>query len=110
MLKTKFEKIDWHRNGVGGTGFYIGLFEMEEEGRKDKMVGIRLSKENDKETGGVNCFVVRLADLVNGDLNNHLRGDYFADDFDAAIKAHDRREDNRRKKEVAEHRRRRGAK
>lgn len=76
-MKVKY--VDYHRNGVGGTGFHVVMFT--EEGRN--MLGVVFPEQG-------SCAVFD-ADLIgNGDvrfLHNSWRGDHYEDELRAAITA-----------------------
>lgn len=80
----KVEQIDYHRNGVCGEGFYVGIIK-DKDGKK---VAIRLSKEDDKKVGAICCFVLDIKLLSEGIIRfteNSWRGDHFNQIMDEAI-------------------------
>lgn len=100
--------VDYHRNGVGGVGFYTGIFEIrdgEEAGKKFTFVmfpsfsGWVKGKEYEKAdeytfdnaTGDYQCAILSLDSLNRGTAEDAWRGDYFYHHVvQEAIKEHDR--------------------
>lgn len=84
----KVTKLAYHRNGVGGLGFYVGIIKDEDGSRK---VCIRFS-DIDKKVGAIACAVLDI-DLLNKDIigmfeeeGNAWRGDDYSEVIDNAIK------------------------
>jgi predicted 3-demethylubiquinone-9 3-methyltransferase (glyoxalase superfamily) len=80
----KVKQLDYHRNGVEGLEFYVGI--VQDENRE--MLVIRFPKEADKETGSVVCAAFDLALLDKREikfLNNSWRGDHYHEIMDKAI-------------------------
>ncbi len=83
MKKLKIEKIDFHRNGVCGLGFFAAVFVCPET--KKRMVASVF------ETPG--AVAVYDIDLLNQPKSiefgfNSWRGDHYEDELRAAIKKH----------------------
>lgn len=83
-MTKKVTKLAYHRNGVSGLGFWVGIVKEE----KDRMLVVRFPKEADKETGGVVCAAFNI-DLLNDNViefaQNSYRGDHFNEIMDEAI-------------------------
>lgn len=79
----KILQLDYHRNGVGGNGFYIIAFDFEEdEGNQRKMVGIVFEDQG-------NCAVFDRELLGKGEVrffHNSWRGDHFEKQLREAIR------------------------
>ena len=87
-MKREVIKLDYHRNGVGGLGFYVGIIKNDDGSRK---VAIRFP-DIDKKIGNVVCAILDI-DLLNENIigmfegrGNAWRGDHYADIMDKAIK------------------------
>ena len=79
----KLLAIDYHRNGCSGRGFHV-LIAQEGDSRK---VIIRPDSEG-TEAGGVECYVLDVDKLAQGDIafaSNSWRGDHYADFADQKI-------------------------
>ena len=79
----KIKELHYHRNGVGGLGFYVGIVE---EQKRDMLV-IRFPNADEK-AGAVLCAAFDLSLLDSRDIrfgSNSFRGDHFADVMDKAI-------------------------
>lgn len=75
-----------HRNGIGGNGFYVVLFDWtDDEGKLRKMVATVFDMY--EEDDNANTAVLDLLLLAVGDieLNNKWRGDTFDDELRTAI-------------------------
>jgi hypothetical protein len=83
MEKIKILDCDFHRNGIGGNGFYVFIFK---EG-KNRMMGVWFP-EGENEVG-YNCAVFDM-DLLNQNViefgKNSWRGDFYVDTFSAYVK------------------------
>jgi hypothetical protein len=83
-------KVDYHRNGIGGNGFYVALFDMK-EGCEEvrKMVGVVFP-----EAGTVAVFDLKM--LAEGNIEfangNSWRGDMFEPELREAIAKHEIKE------------------
>lgn len=80
------EKIDYHRNGVGGMGFHVAI--LKEDGRN--MLVVRFPKEADKDAGAILCAAFDLALLAEGVIefgHNSWRGDHYNEVVDKRIAA-----------------------
>ncbi len=87
-MKKKVIKLAYHRNGISGLGFYVGIIKDEDNSKK---VVIRFP-DIDKESGAVVCAVLDI-DLLNNNFigmyeekGNAWRGDHYSDIIDKAIK------------------------
>lgn len=78
-LVTSIEKIEYHRNGVGGIGFSVVLFESE----GDSMIGFVF-----EDSPGC-VAVMRRDDITEGRISMGegaaFRGDHFEDELRKAI-------------------------
>lgn len=84
--KAKVLKLNYHRNGICGTPFYVAIVK---EGESRKVI-IRPSDcvNNDKSFGSVGCFVLDIDELNKNIIEfgkNSWRGDQYADLMDKAI-------------------------
>ncbi len=73
---SSVEAVDYHRNGVGGVGFGVGIFKTE-DGRR--FLAIR-APDND----GIACYAVDLDSAASGNIafgDNSWRGDVLADEI-----------------------------
>ena len=87
-MKREVIKLDYHRNGVCGLGFYVGIIKDEDGSRK---VAIRFP-DIDQKIGNIICAVLDI-DLLNKNIigmfegkGNAWRGDHYSDVMDKAIK------------------------
>lgn len=84
-------QLDYHRNGVSGLGFHVGIVEEPgDDGTKREMLVVRFPKEADQETGNVVCAAFDLAKLDKREIRffyNSWRGDHYSDVMDDAIEA-----------------------
>lgn len=120
-MKFNVEQAAYHRNGVTGEGFYVGIAMYNfERGEGSHRILVTFFPEHDDE--GEPCpagkdrrgefangrvAVVRLDDLVNGNLESKWRGDHFSDVADAIVAKVHRQYDDERLKSVALARRKR---
>ena len=77
-MNLKIEKIDYHRNGISGQGFYVVLFDDYEE--KRKMVATISSDSMKENEFNTYCFVLDIGLLAKGVIemgSNSWRGDYY---------------------------------
>lgn len=77
-------QVNYHRNGIGGVGFHVVLFNVLEGGAERKMFGVVFP-----EKGEVAVF--DLEKLGQGEvrfLHNSWRGDVYEPQLRKAIKAH----------------------
>jgi hypothetical protein len=84
----KLVKIDYHRNGISGLGFHVGIVEEKEEGKTRRMLVVRFPKKADDDTGNVVCAAFDLAQLKKEIIefgHNSWRGDYYFGVMDEAI-------------------------
>lgn len=91
-LIKKVIAVDYHRNGVGGTGFNVVLFIDRET--KEKFIGI-VSSQDDNPW---NAFVLSVDRLAKGDIafgSNSWRGDSYVRELKKAIKDYDDETDAR---------------
>lgn len=71
-------KIDYHRNGICGNGFFVATFKMKEGKEKHHMVAVLFS-----DIG--NCAVFDIDELKKNNIDfangNSWRGDHFEDEL-----------------------------
>jgi hypothetical protein len=75
------EALDYHRNGVGGRGFYVGIFKTV---KGERYLAIRTN-----DADGVGCFVLDLDKAHAGNIafgSNSWRGDVFIDEASRLVK------------------------
>lgn len=93
----KVTRLDYHRNGISGLGFHVGIVEeMGEDGKIREMLVVRFLKEADKETGNVVCAAFDFAKLDKREIRffyNSWRGDYYSYVMDDAIEAQRKQDD-----------------
>ena len=80
----KVEKLDYHRNGICGRGFYVGIVS---DG-KNRLLVIRFPREDDRKVDAVLCAAFDLTKLQEENITfgeNSWRGDHFSDIMDRAI-------------------------
>lgn len=88
-MMMKVEKLDYHRNGVGGLGFYVGVVAEQQGQERRRMLVVRFP-DVDKEAGAIVCAAFDLAKLAEEDItfgSNSWRGDNYDEVMDAAIDA-----------------------
>lgn len=95
---VNIKKLEYHRNGVSGEGFWVALAERSgpKQAAFDNFVIIRF--HDDDPCGGVRCAAFDVDKLANGNITfgeNSWRGDVYAPFIDAAI-------DERNKKDLEE--------
>jgi hypothetical protein len=99
--------LDYHRNGISGLGFHVGIVKDTDEDGTREMLVIRFPEdEADRQTGAVVCAAFDLAKLDEREIrsfHNSWRGDHYHEAMDAAIK---QEADDRDAKRVAEQRER----
>lgn len=83
-MKITGNKHDYHRNGIGGLGFYVHLFDWtDEDGKLRHMMAVDF--EADKHVGGITCAVLDVDELKAGNIEfangNSWRGDRFVGDL-----------------------------
>ena len=87
--KQKVKVFDYHRNGISGLGFHVGIVEeKDDEGKLREMLVIRFPKQADEDTGNVVCAAFNLAELDKREVrffHNSWRGDHYHAVMDAAI-------------------------
>lgn len=79
MTELKIVDVAFHRNGVGGVGFYAVLFDDKENGR---MVASLFDSPG-------YCAVYQVEMLSNGDVkfgSNSWRGDHYESQLRPAVK------------------------
>jgi hypothetical protein len=77
----KVLKLAYHRNGVGGAPFYVGIIK---DGRKKRVV-IRFD-DLDDVIGQVMCVALDINMLNENNVeDNALRGEYYVRAIDEAI-------------------------
>lgn len=88
--KQTVKELDYHRNGVSGLGFYVGIVESIEDGVKKEMLVVRFPESADDLIGNVVCAAFDLAKLDKREIrfvHNSFRGDHFHEVMDKAIRA-----------------------
>jgi hypothetical protein len=80
-------RVDYHRNGIGGIGFHVALFDNKtSEGTERRMVGVVFP-----EAGA--CAVFDVDELSKGNIQfahgNSWRGDHFEPQLREAIEKAD---------------------
>jgi hypothetical protein len=96
----KVKDLHYHRNGVSGLGFYVGIVEEEDR----EMLVIRFPKEADTVTGNIVCAAFDLAQLDKREIRffyNSWRGDHYSDTMDTAIAVKQQADDLRWEMEQA---------
>ncbi|CAB4179972.1 hypothetical protein UFOVP1040_11 [uncultured Caudovirales phage] len=95
--QMKVKDLDYHRNGISGQGFYVGIVEEIEGGTKRDMLVVRFVGSDDigtrggivdRDVGGVVCAAFDLAMLDKGIIAfgfNSFRGDHYSGVMDEAI-------------------------
>jgi len=89
---TRLEKVEYHRNGIMGDGFMVGLANCLVEGKKRKMLFVQFPKQDENgetpkdEWANMQTAVLDMDLLAQGDIGgnngwNQWRGDHFADEF-----------------------------
>jgi len=89
----KVKTLDYHRNGVGGLGFYVAIVEQVEDGIRREMIVVRFPKGADADAGGILCAAFDLARLDKREIrffHNSWRGDHYHEVVDAAIRKHEK--------------------
>lgn len=82
----KVQQLDYHRNGVSGEGFHVGIVDFTEDGQQREILVIRFPRE--ASSGGILCAAFDLSLLDQREIrfaHNSWRGDHFADVMDEAI-------------------------
>ncbi len=88
--------LDYHRNGVCGRGFYVGIVKFTEDGVTRDMLVVRFPNDTDGEPSsvasddnGILCAAFDIAQLPDIEFahGNSWRGDHFSDVMDKAIAA-----------------------
>ena len=91
-MKLTIKEIAYHRNGIGGDGFYVVLFNWR-EGRKTRHMFATLFDEHGQ------CAVLDTDETAQGNVafanGNSWRGDDFEDDLRDAITAWEVKERNK---------------
>lgn len=80
--KQKVKKLEYHRNGISGEGFYVAI--VQSDGRD--MLVVRFPC--DKAVGAVTCAAFDIDLLAQRNIqfgSNSFRGDHFHAVVDAAI-------------------------
>jgi hypothetical protein len=70
--------VAYHRNGIGGEGFY--RVEFDETEYKNRLVAVVLEPESDERLGAIGVFV------ISPDCTDAWRGDQFADALRSIVK------------------------
>jgi hypothetical protein len=100
-MTKKLLALDYHRNGVCGTGFYVALFRDDDGSRK--ICTWFGSTDPDSENDDMACAVLDVNAAAAGNiamaLGNAWRGDHYVDDMRrwvARYSALEKYEDRRR--------------
>jgi hypothetical protein len=101
-LIHRIKKVDYHRNGVGGAGFYEVLFEMKDEDNPDKIRNMVATWFINPECYGADdedvwfatfsplCAVYDVDALSDG-TDNCWRGDNFEEEVRQAVREYNKR-------------------
>lgn len=84
----KVRALDYHRNGISGLGFHVGIVEEIEDGKYREMLVVRFDRGADKETGNIVCAAFDLKQLDKRCIafgQNSFRGDHYHQVMDEAI-------------------------
>lgn len=91
--KLKCKHLSWHRNGISGVGFFIGLFNDPETSHE--MVVIRFPG-SEIRTAALSVGLLSSSDTPENRIGmargNSWRGDYYEESMLAAIKAQYRKD------------------
>jgi len=80
-VKMRVVKLTYHRNGVGGMPFYVGIVKDE----KSRKVVIRF-KDLDSLVGNIMCVALDVDMLNRNNIeDNAWRGEYYVRLIDEAI-------------------------
>lgn len=82
-MSQKLKICDYHRNGVSGRSFKVGIVNEQADGQQRRMLVIRPYDADDKD--GVECYVFDLDKLAQGEIrffHNSWRGDHYHEQFD----------------------------
>ena len=82
-MKIAVKDVSYHRNGIGGEGFYAVLFDWkDDDGKKRSMIASVFD-------GSGQCAVYDVQELAAGNIafacGNSWRGDHFEDEIRKAI-------------------------
>ena len=80
--------LAYHRNGMSGLGFHVGIVKERDGDEMREMLVIRFPKETDLATGQVVCAAFDLAKLADKEIAfglNSWRGDHYHVVMDQAI-------------------------
>lgn len=80
-MKLSNIEIDYHRNGGAGEGFHVAMFDMEEDGQKQRMFAVIF-----RDAGYCAVFDVNL--LAKGTfkfVENSWRCEHFEDELRKAV-------------------------
>jgi hypothetical protein len=80
----RVKELHYHRNGISGHGFYVGIVKDE----KRDMLVIRVPKEEGDPPMDILCFAFDLALLDERKIafiENSWRGDHYHEVMDRAI-------------------------
>lgn len=85
-MKISNIKVASHRNGICGEGFHVATFDMREDNKSHKMVGILFEKSGQCAVLDIDMLSANNIEFGNG---NSWRGDHFESELRAAIKEKD---------------------
>jgi len=97
MNTLKLKSLAYHRNGVGGEGFFVAIVEEKEGREKRNMMVIRFPDIDDK-VGAIVCAAFDTSLIGKGNIDfgvNSWRGDHYASFMDDAIKDYNRKIDEK---------------
>ena len=82
-MKIKVTDMSYHRNGIGGNGFHVALFDYkDEDGVTHKMVGTVFDDQGSCAVYDVDMLKAGNIAFANG---NSWRGDHFEGELRRAI-------------------------
>lgn len=113
---TKAISIEYHRNGIGGVGFWAVLFTMtDNRGKKRTMLATVVPLEDGEKDWNGKVTVLDVNQAAKGNIRfgeNSWRGDVYEAELRQAIADHEKERDAKFDAEIAavrEQRRRREA-
>jgi hypothetical protein len=93
MEKLSVHNVAYHRNGIGGEGFYIVLFQDTEHNPDGRMVAIHFPHDQDIYTA-----ILDIDQLAAGNIafaeGNSWHGDYYHPFMTEVIRHYNQREDD----------------
>lgn len=100
---ARIHSIDFHRNGVGGIGFHVVLFDRRAgdgipAGRMIAIIEQDVYEEPRARGSDIACYVLDVGKLAEGDIaftSNSWRGDVFYDELWPEVVKHNEEERKR---------------